>query len=95
MAGAAEFLTFARRNRDARAVSRSSEWDPGSRRSAVMPSPPARRRSALELWFREVCQLAFRVPEVEDKPRPSPEQIAANKQKWGLADDFDVGARSR
>jgi hypothetical protein len=61
----------------------------------VMPSLRARRRSALELWFREVCQLAFRVPEVEDKPRPSSEQIAANEQKCGLADDFDAGARSR
>ncbi len=27
----------------------------------------------------------FRVPEVEDKPPPSPEQVAANKEKWGLA----------
>ncbi len=27
--------------------------------------------------------LEFRVPEVEDKPRPTPEQIEANKQKWG------------
>jgi hypothetical protein len=61
----------------------------------VIPSLPARRRSALERWFREVCQLAFRVPEVEDEPRSSPEQIAANEQKWGLADDFDAGARSR
>jgi hypothetical protein len=26
----------------------------------------------------------FRVPEVEDKPQPSSEQIAANKQKWGF-----------
>ena len=30
------------------------------------------------------CKDEFRVPEVEDKPRPTPEQIAANKQKWGL-----------
>ncbi len=26
----------------------------------------------------------FRVPEVEDMPQPSPEQIAANKEKWGF-----------
>ncbi len=31
------------------------------------------------------CKDAFRVPEVEDKPPPTPEQIAANKQKWGYA----------
>ena len=31
------------------------------------------------------CKDEFRVPEVEDKPPPSPEQIAANKVKWGLA----------
>ena len=30
------------------------------------------------------CKDEFRVPEVEDKPNPTPEQIAANKQKWGL-----------
>ncbi len=28
----------------------------------------------------------FRVPEVEDKPPPSPEQIAANKEKWAVTD---------
>jgi hypothetical protein len=32
------------------------------------------------------CKDEFRVPEVEDKPRPAPEQIAANKQKWGWTD---------
>ena len=31
------------------------------------------------------CKDEFRVPEVEDKLPPSPEQIAANKVKWGLA----------
>ncbi len=31
------------------------------------------------------CKDEFRVPEVEDKPPPTPEQIAANKQKWGYA----------
>ncbi len=31
------------------------------------------------------CKDEFRVPEVEDKPPPTPEQIAANKEKWGLA----------
>ena len=25
----------------------------------------------------------FEVPEVEEKPAPSPEQVAENKQKWG------------
>jgi len=24
-----------------------------------------------------------KVPEKEDKPRPTPEQISANKEKWG------------
>ena len=27
----------------------------------------------------------FSVPEVEEKEKPSPEQIAANKEKWGYA----------
>lgn len=31
------------------------------------------------------CKDEFRVPEVEDKPSPTPEQIAANKEKWGFA----------
>ncbi len=31
------------------------------------------------------CKDEFRVPEVEDKTPPTPEQIAANKQKWGYA----------
>jgi ferredoxin len=31
------------------------------------------------------CKDEFRVPEVEGKPPPTPEQIAANKQKWGYA----------
>ncbi len=31
------------------------------------------------------CKDDFRVPEVEGKPRPTPEQIEANKQKWGYA----------
>jgi hypothetical protein len=31
-----------------------------------------------------VCKEDFRVPEEEEKPRPTPEQIAANKEKWGL-----------
>jgi ferredoxin len=26
---------------------------------------------------------AFQVPDVEEKPKPSPEQIEANKKKWG------------
>ncbi len=30
------------------------------------------------------CKDEFRVPEVEDKPRPTPEQIATNKEKWGF-----------
>ncbi len=29
------------------------------------------------------CKDEFRVPEVEDKPKPSPEEIEANRQKWG------------
>jgi ferredoxin len=28
----------------------------------------------------------FEVPEKEDKQAPTPEQVLANKQKWGLAD---------
>ncbi len=28
---------------------------------------------------------AFSVPEVEDKDKPSPEQIEANKEKWGYS----------
>ncbi|MCH8801321.1 MAG: aminopeptidase P family N-terminal domain-containing protein [Chloroflexi bacterium] len=31
------------------------------------------------------CKDEFRVPEVEDKPPPTPEQIAANQQKWSYA----------
>ena len=27
----------------------------------------------------------FRVPDVVDKEKPSPEEIEANKQKWGYA----------
>ena len=27
----------------------------------------------------------FSVPEVEEKDKPTPEQIEANKQKWGYA----------
>ncbi len=30
-----------------------------------------------------VCKDDFRVPEEEEKPRPTPEQIAANKETWG------------
>ena len=30
------------------------------------------------------CKDGFRVPEVEDKTPPTPEQIAANKEKWGF-----------
>ena len=30
------------------------------------------------------CKDEFRVPEVEDKTPPTPEQIAANKEKWGF-----------
>ena len=41
------------------------------------------------------CKDEFRVPEIEEKPKPTPEQIAANKQKWGLAGDSDAGAMSR
>ena len=26
----------------------------------------------------------FRVPEHEEKPQPTPEQVAENKKKWGL-----------
>ena len=28
----------------------------------------------------------FQVPEIEDKPKPSPEEVAKNKEKWGFAD---------
>jgi hypothetical protein len=28
----------------------------------------------------------FQVPENVDKPRPTPEEIEANKKKWGYAD---------
>ena len=31
------------------------------------------------------CKDEFRVPEVEEKPRPTPEEIEANKQKWGYS----------
>ncbi len=31
------------------------------------------------------CKDEFRVPEVEGKPRPTPEQIEANKRNWGYA----------
>ncbi len=27
----------------------------------------------------------FQVPEVEDKPAPTPEQVAKNKEKWGYS----------
>ena len=27
----------------------------------------------------------FQVPEVEEKPKPSPEDIEKNKEKWGYA----------
>ncbi len=30
------------------------------------------------------CKDEFRVPEVEEMPRPTPEQIAANREKWGF-----------
>ncbi len=38
-----------------------------------------------ETFPNQDCRDEFRVPEVEEKPRPTPEQIAANKEKWGLA----------
>jgi hypothetical protein len=30
------------------------------------------------------CKDEFRVPEVEDKPKPTPDEIEANKAKWGF-----------
>jgi hypothetical protein len=28
---------------------------------------------------------SFQVPEVEERPKPSPEQVEENKQKWGYS----------
>ena len=44
---------------------------------------PAWRRLPVE--ERAAHKDAFEVPQHTDKDQPSPEQVASNKQKWGLA----------
>ena len=38
-------------------------------------------------------KVDFRVPEVEDRPKPAPEQVEENKRKWNYADRAGVSGR--